>query len=178
MPAANDRYALPYDDPNTAYAERQVEIDRHLSELDGRRPAAVTPVPVEPGTTDQAVLMTALEDFGGGELVNIVGDFTVRKAIATSEDSLADAFVRDGFAAGTLGLVYYKGFNPVAISEDDSDLDGGSVFLSALVPGTVRMDPPENTATGVVIQRVGTSYGVGAVDFELSTTVQLAAVGL
>lgn len=113
--------------------------------------SAYTPIFTGGAGAEPTVTLPVFENLQAGDLVSIFNDagtYKVRKAIATSFNTLANGFVKVNRFAGQSVEVFYSGIN-----EGSFSLTQGPVYLSATVAGQVTNVAPSNT--GQVRQSVG-----------------------
>lgn len=120
--------------------------------------------------------LEAFEDLAAFDLVNIFNDGGTQKArlaVNTDPAKRADAFVVEAAAGGgslTAGstVVLFYGGNIITSS---SLTPGAMMFLSS-TPGKMAATPP--TASGSLVQQIGTAISPTEVIFEPGQTVELA----
>jgi len=134
---------------------------------DGRLDESLMPV----GIGADIAILPASENLASGDHVNIwddAGTAKARKADATSAGKEANGFVLDAATAGANATVYFEGRNT---SLSGLTL-GARYYLSASVPGGVTTTPP--SATGNVVQYLGTAYSATELAFEATDGIILA----
>lgn len=117
---------------------------------------------------DSASIVTS-ENLVGGDLVNLydlTGVPTARKADA-SLGRPAHGFVLAATTSPAVAVVYFEGSNTQM-----SGLVGGERFLSITEPGKTQTNAP--TASGHIIQIVGFSTSVTAMNFQSRDPIVLA----
>jgi hypothetical protein len=106
----------------------------------------------------------ASEALAAGDWVNVwsdAGAFKVRKADATTAGKYADGFVTAAVSSGANATVYFEGTNAQVTGQTP-----GSVFLQTTA-GLGGATVP--SASGNVVQRLGTAVSATAVNFERGT---------
>lgn len=124
-------------------------------------------MPVGIGADTAAI--TASEALAAGDWVNlhdVGGAFRVRKADATVQGKEADGFVLAAVLSAAVATVYFEGTN---------------TQVSSQVPGPVYLQTTAGlggatipSASGNVVQRIGTATSATSVNFERSNAVKLA----
>lgn len=114
--------------------------------------------------------VTTSEAVSAGNLINI-WDSTgakARKADASTNGKAAIGFVLAGATSGGSALVYFEG----TISGLSGLVPGASYFLSATTPGAITNTAP--TASGQVVQYVGTALSATELSFEPAEPILIA----
>ena len=117
-------------------------------------------------------LSITVEEAGGlsaGDLVNIFDNAGAKVRLAdASNGRIAHGFVKSAFLNAAAATVYKEGTN-----DQLTGLTPGSPqYLSATTPGAVTATPP--SATGQVVQKVGTAFSASDLDWEPSQPITLA----
>lgn len=113
--------------------------------------------------------LVASEALTGGNWINVwndAGTAKMRKADGTVAGKEVDGFVLAAVSSGATGTAYFEGTNTQVTGQTP-----GSVFLQT-TPGLCGATVP--SASGNVVQRVGTAVSATAVNFERGTPVTLA----
>ena len=113
--------------------------------------------------------LTASEALAAGDYINVWDDSgtpKMRKADATTAGKEADGFVLAAVSSGVAGTAYFEGTNTQV-----SGQTAGSVYLQTTAGAGSSTVP---SASGNVVQRLGTAVGATAVNFERGTPVTLA----
>ena len=132
----------------------------------GRLDNSVMPVGIGADTAS----IVASEAISAGALVNVwsnAGTQNVRNADASTAGKEANGFVTAAVGSGANATVYFSGQDNVL-----SGLTPGPIYLSDTAVGTVTSTPP--TATGHVLQRVGTAVSPTSLEFRPSDPVTRA----
>jgi hypothetical protein len=133
------------------------------------------------GTLDSSILpagigadtasIVASENLAAGDVVNIWNDGgtpKVRKADATAEGKEAHGFVLAGVASAASATVYFEG----KLTGLSGLTPGARHYISAATPGAITSTAP--SATGNVVQFVGTAYSSSAINFEAAEPITVA----
>jgi hypothetical protein len=123
-----------------------------------------------PGVGADTAVITASEDLGAGDYVNVydnTGTANVRLADASSAGKEAHGFVLAAVTSGNPATVYFEGTNNQVTGQT-----AGKVFLSATTPGATTSTAP--SGTGKVVQRLGVAVSATAVNTEISQPIVLA----
>lgn len=136
----------------------------------GRLDESVMPVGIGADTK----VIVASEALAAGDFVNIysnAGTANVRKASAVDDTKPANGFVLDNVDSGGSATVYFEGANTAL-----SGLTPGTVYvLSAATPGALVALSSGPSATGNVLQTLGTSTSDTEVNVELGSPITRAA---
>lgn len=131
----------------------------------GRLSDTVMPVGIGADTAQ----LTASEALSAGDWINVWSDsgaFKMRKGDATIAGKEVDGFVLSAVSSGSTGTAYFEGTNTQVTGQTP-----GPVFLQTTA-GTGGATVP--SASGNVVQRLGTAVSATAVNFERGTPVVLA----
>jgi hypothetical protein len=121
------------------------------------------------GIGDDAVMYTASENLGSGDLINIwddAGTFKVRKADAAVSGKVCQGFVKSSAVANSSVKVFFDG----SIS-GLTGITSGTYFLSDTTPGRAVNSPP--TDSGSIIQKVGFGLNSTTISFEAGQSIKI-----
>lgn len=113
----------------------------------------------------------ASEALAASDLVNVwsdAGTAKVRKADATAEGKEVAGFVLEVVGSGGTATVYFEG----TIAGLSGLTPGARMFLSASTPGSATSVAP--SASGNVVQVIGTAVSATEIDFERSEPITKA----
>lgn len=157
-----------------------VSIINGVNTSAGAGSAAKTPVLDASGRLDQSFMPTgvvpetgvviASEALASGDFVNIwnnAGVASARKADASTAGKHAHGFVQAAVANAANATVFFEGSNTGL-----TGLLAGDQFLSATTPGKSSATAP--TASGQVVQTLGTAFNATSLSFEPTRPIILA----